>query len=167
MFWIGGFVVSVLVAIAWQDFKFRAVYWWLFLLLFSGLWTISLLEVGFPLAAERMLYNCAFVLLQVFLLSLYFAVKNRRWLNIFDGYFGLGDLCFLLAVSVYFSLTHYLFFYVLSLLFVVLISGIIRLASPEVNLKIPLAGYQALCLICLLITGFFFPVQAWLLSLGI
>lgn len=137
----------VLLAIAYQDFKFRAVYWWLFVLLVAGLSALSFVETSGSLIASHLLYNCSFLGVQLLFLTLYFSVKQKRLVNIFAEYFGLGDLLFLLSIMVYLSFLNYLFFYLFSLLVVIVVSIASRAFSKNANPKIPLAGEQALMLL--------------------
>lgn len=154
MLLIFGLVLVVLAAIAWEDYKFRAVHWWLFLLLFSGLGLVSFLNFGVRISMERAVQNSVFLVLQVLLLSLYFSLKRGRRVNIFKGYFGLGDLCFLIAVSIYLPLLNYVLFYVGSLLLVIVLSVFRNAFFKQKSSKIPLAGYQAVFLLVLMILDY-------------
>lgn len=144
-------IFIVLLAIAWQDFKFRAVYWWLFVLLMAGLSALTYVETSGSLIKEHLLYNCSFLGVQLLFLTLYFSVKQKRLVNIFADYFGLGDLLFLLSITVYLSFLNYLFFYLFSLLVVIVVSLGGRALSKNSNPKIPLAGEQAIILLALMI----------------
>lgn len=139
LFYFSGIILA---AIAWQDFKYKAVYWWLFLLLLVAL---AIAKIGLTDSSQMstdLLYNSAFLALQMFVLSLYFSFKERKWINIFNGYFGLGDLFFLLSIAPYLSFVNYIFFYLLSL-FVAIVLNFFKKGNTE----IPLAGQQALALL--------------------
>lgn len=135
---------AVLIGMAWQDFKFRAVYWWLFLLLFVVLGQVKLLAANWPLLLNDLGYNVTFVGLQLICLSIYFSIKARHWVNLFNGYFGLGDLLFLLSIAVYFSFFNYILFYLSSLLICVLGSLLVAVFKSDFKTSIPLAGMQAI-----------------------
>ncbi|WP_205943064.1 hypothetical protein, partial [Pedobacter frigidisoli] len=95
--------------------------------------------------------NGLFILFQVFVLSLYISLKNRKPTNIFQGFFGLGDLLFLLCAAFAFSVTYFIVFYILSLLFAIGITLLLKLSAKERLDKVPLAGYQALMLMAVLL----------------
>ncbi|KQR70888.1 hypothetical protein [Pedobacter sp. Leaf176] len=154
---IFGLMLVVLAIIAWEDYKFRAVHWWLFVLLFSGLGLVTFLNFGFRISMERTMQNSVFVVLQVLSLSIYFSLKKGKRVNIFKGYFGLGDLCFLMAMSIYLPLLSYVLFYVGSLLLVILVTVFRNAFLKQNSLKIPLAGYQAICLLMLMILDYGHP----------
>lgn len=130
-----------------QDFKFRAVYWWLFPLLFLVLGLLTYDRTGPDQVTANLFANIGFVFLQIVLLSIYFSVKDRRLVNIFAHHFGVGDLLFLLSVTVYFSLFNYIIFYVTSLVMVIVFTLILNQLVKKTNPKIPLAGEQALLLV--------------------
>ncbi len=143
------FLLMILVLMAWQDFKFRAIYWWLFPLLLVGLLWLKIDGGEQATIPFNLLTNGLFLSAQFLLLSLYFSIKERKWVNLFKAYFGLGDLLFLLCLTVYFSFLNYILFYIATLFLVILITVLTRLLSLKANTTIPLAGWQALML-CLL-----------------
>lgn len=132
-----------LICITIQDFKYRAVYWWLFpslMLLLSG---FIYIKYSVEVLVDNACINTLFIGLQIIFLSIYFMVKKGKWVNIFKGYFGLGDLLLLLSICVYFNLKSFIWFYLISLLIIISISILNR---NKHEIKIPLAGYQALFL---------------------
>lgn len=137
---------AILLFIAWQDFKFRAVYWWLFPLLLITLAIAKVWQTNSLQMASDLRYNCAFLGVQLLTLSLYFSLKQRNLVNIFNGYFGLGDLLFLFSIAAYFSVVNYIIFYLLSL-FLAIVLSLFR----EANAKIPLAGQQAIALLLIIL----------------
>lgn len=168
--WIIGFGVMVLLGFTgYQDFKFRAVYWWIFPLLLMGLSCLAIQTIGWNAVFRHSYQNLAFLLIQMLFLTVYFSLKNKALLNIFEGYLGLGDLLFLLCISVYFSFGNYIVFYILSLLVVILFSLAARQVFKVTEQKIPLAGYQAILLFILLLADQFSPAfslvsDEWLIS---
>lgn len=138
-----------------QDFKFRAVYWWLFPLLFFALGLLTYDRTGANQITTNLFANFGFVSLQIALLSIYFSVKERRLVNIFVHHFGIGDLLFLLSVTVYFSLFNYILFYVTSLIMVIVFTLILNQLVKKTNPKIPLAGEQALLLVLFMAVDWF------------
>lgn len=128
-----------------QDVKSCSVYWiffpvltGLFLLLHytehnSQSWTWG--SAGF---------NIAFFVAQLVLVTIYFSVRNRKWTNITAELLGLGDVLFILSIAFYLSIFNFLFFYIASLIVVLVCWLVWQLASPLKSRHIPLAGLQAL-----------------------
>lgn len=141
-------IFAVLVAIAWQDFKFRAVYWWLFVLMPLGLAILGL-NHGWKHLVHQAIGNVVFLTFQLLFLTVYFSVKNRSVVNIFKADFGFGDLLFLFGATVYFSTFNYVFYYALSLMCVIGLNLALSVTTAKRNNNntIPLAGYQSLVLI--------------------
>jgi len=141
----------VLGVMFYQDLKFRAIYWWLFPLLFVFLFTYSARTAGWLAVLDFAAWNSLFVLFQVILLTAYISLRSRKFTNIFSGYFGLGDLLFLICIAGSFSLLNFVCFYVVSLLISIMIMLFVHWFSRSNQQKIPLAGYQALLLIAVLL----------------
>jgi hypothetical protein len=155
MFFLQGGIMMVLAGMVYQDFKFRGIYWWLFPLLLFLFVLDALLHFTFAGTLSSAGANLLFLSAQVLFLSAYVSLRNRKLTNIFKGYFGLGDLLFLLCLSFCFSFLNYIAFYLLSLMLVILLTLVFNGRSGDKGKKIPLAGYQALFLILLLGIGFF------------
>lgn len=147
-------VLVLLMGIAWQDFKFRAVYWWLFPALMLGLGLLKYQESSGNALWLDLAYNVGFLGLQLLFLSLYFSLKEKRWVNIFKAYFGLGDLLFLIIISSYLSFLNYLAFYIWSLCLIVIITLTGKWLNKDQNPKIPLAGEQAILFLMLMLIDF-------------
>ncbi len=149
----------VLLAILFQDCKSYSVYAFYFpilgllLLARNYYWShLSISEIG-----ERFIFNFLFLLLQGSLVSLYFSIKNKRWVNIFQNQFGAGDALLLVTLAIGFSFINFVLFYVVSLCFVLGMSLLISTFHGETpenrskSKKIPLAGLQAGLLIVYLL----------------
>jgi len=150
-----GGIMMVLVGMVYQDFKFRGIYWWLFPLLLL-LFVLDVLQrYSFARLAATAGSNMIFIIVQMSLLTSYVSLRRRKFTNIFKGYFGLGDLLFLLCIAFYFSCLNYIAFYLLSLMIVIVLTLIFGKRSRAEKEKIPLAGYQALLLILIMATSFF------------
>lgn len=155
MLFVSLIMAILLTAVAYQDFKFRGVYWWLFALLLLSSGLVAVVKTNFLTVLEHALYNSIFISLQLFLLSLYFSIKQGKFTNIFKGYFGLGDLCFLISITVYLSFLNYVLYYMISLLSVILFTWVLQVVNKAGQGKIPLAGYQAIILLGLMLMDFY------------
>ncbi|AZI24064.1 hypothetical protein EA772_01415 [Pedobacter sp. G11] len=147
---LGG-IIMVLGMMFYQDLKYRGIYWWLFPLLFLGLFAHSVFVSGCMNVLMISLWNSSFVLLQVFLLTLYISFRKWKLTNIFEGYFGIGDLLFLISIACAFSVVNYVMFYIVSLLLCILLTLLLKYNKNHSGEKIPLAGYQSLMLIGVLL----------------
>jgi len=116
------------------------------------------------------LINIGFLASQILLVSAYFSIKNKRLINITDQLLGLGDILFLLSISIYLSVLNFLVFYILSLVIVLFSWLTWQLFSQKKGHEIPLAGLQALILIVVLscdwwVKNLNLTVDTWLLNL--
>ena len=141
--------MGCLLFLFYQDLRYRAVYWLIFPVLLALLVGVTLGEsLGREILISSSL-NLAFLMLQLMLLTIYFSMKNKKWVNITKDYLGWGDILFLLTVAFFLSPMNYLFFYIGSLSLVLLFT----LATIGNNNKhrIPLAGLQSLLFAALLL----------------
>lgn len=150
-------ILVCLSVIFYQDMHYRAVYWVCFPIL-----TILLLGAKYKFsgvhdALTDAMYGLAFFGVQLFLLWVYFAVKNKKPVNITKHYLGLGDILFLIAVAFYLSPLNYIVFYILSLLVVLIYTLIKRAFIKEDSPYIPLAGLQAVILGVVVVFSIFKP----------
>ncbi|CAH0304069.1 hypothetical protein SRABI27_04854 [Pedobacter sp. Bi27] len=158
MFLLQGGIFMVLAGMLYQDLKYRGIYWWMFpiLLLLLAIGTVQIL--GFSEMIAQVVKSCLFLGLQFLALTAYISIRQKKLTNVFNGFFGLGDLLFLLAISFGFSFLNYVLFYLLSLMMVVLFTAIFGHHTQAHGKKIPLAGYQALLLMILMAVSWYKPV---------
>lgn len=143
-------VLSLCLAIFYQDIKHREVSSIFFLLLAIAGTAINLLQPGgFRQLAINTGINLFICLLLLAMLKLYFLIKEKKLNSIVNTKIGAGDIYFLIACSFFFSPILFCVFLMLSLLFSLLTAGFSLLVSnPSINKNsIPLAGLQSLCLI--------------------
>ena len=162
-------ILLLLLVVAWQDFKFRAIYWWLFPLLICALALEKSLAVTTTDMIVDFAINVTFLTAQLLLLTLYFSIKQQKLVNIFKHLFGLGDLLFLVCIAAYFSIYSYIAYYLLSLLIVLLVTLVWNNIAHLKSLKIPLAGEQAMFLIGIKLVTYFneqliFTSDTWLVK---
>jgi hypothetical protein len=163
--------IILLLLIFLQDLKGRAVYWFLFPLLALLLTVIRIQQhLVFVDFLRGALLNLGFITLQLLTLTLYFSLKNRRWVNITAELLGWGDILFFLSIAFYLPFINYLFFYIVSLTGVLLAWLIWRSISQHKHPFIPLAGLLSLAVAGLLTADWWFKSfnladDAWLLNL--
>jgi hypothetical protein len=149
--------IAILLSIFLQDLRDRSVHWFLFPLLVVTITCIRLLN-HFVLSEfeQSVIINIGFVVLQLLILTIYFSIKNKKWINITGQLLGLGDILFLLSISFYLSVLNFLFFYIVSLVGVLLLWVGWQAVSAKKNKFIPLAGFQSLILILLLASDWWY-----------
>lgn len=140
-----------LISVFYQDLRYRAVYWWCFPVIFVLLLVLTRENADWHSVVANSLYNVAFLLLQLVVLTVYFSFRQRKLVIITKGLLGWGDILLLLCLAFYFSPLTYLLFYVSSLIIVLLFTLLIRLKDKEAGMKVPLAGLQALLFAILLV----------------
>ena len=140
----------ILTLIFYQDLKYRAVNWLLFLGLAILGFTMSLLAIGFKNTLLNAMFNNVVVLLELSLVYLYFLIKMRRGIKFINEKLGIGDVMMLFALSFSFSPVNFMVFVLLSLI----ISLSIALIWKE-GPTIPLAGYMGLCYLIFLTLNHF------------
>lgn len=108
--------------------------------------------------------------MQFLLVSAYFSLKNRCWVNITAELLGWGDILLLLSITFYLSVLNFLFFYLVSLAMSLTAWLIWKIVSKRENKQIPLAGFQAICLFVFLMSDWYWlhfnaADDTWLLNL--
>jgi len=142
-----------------QDLKHREIHILLPVVVF--LIALGLLQLKGILNYVIPLYNIGFFIFIFSILILYMSIKNKSFLNPFANYFGMGDLLFFIAIAPFFILNNYIFFFILSMLF----SIVLQLAFKKWmnNDTVPLAGFSALLLIMAISSDLLFDFQKFTL----
>lgn len=150
-------ILICLSVIFYQDMQYRAVYWICFPILAVLLFFVKYKFSGMAESLTDAIYGLSFFAVQLFLLWVYFAVKNRKPVNITKHYLGIGDILFLMAAAFYLSPVNYVVFYILSLIVILMYTLIKRFFIKEDSPYIPLAGLQAVILGLVLVFSIFKP----------
>lgn len=162
MEWLYAVLLVCLIFIFIQDIKYRLVHVVLFILVFvSSVLLVN--DLPLNLIIKKISYNAFFFLLIFFVLFVYMSFKNKKIVSPFKYYFGLGDFIFYLAITPLFYLKNYIIFFIISMLWALLIHGLITFYNKK-DITIPLAGYTALLLQLLLLFELFFLPKGLLLS---
>jgi len=149
-------IILVLFGIFFQDIKSRSLYWFWFPVLVPLflICNIVVRHIPFTELWHDIAYNICFIGFQLLVVSIYFSIKNKEWTNISKNLLGLGDILFLLSVAFYLSFLNYIFFYISSLMVVLIFWIPISTLSKKNNKQIPLAGLQSVILIVFLMFQF-------------
>jgi hypothetical protein len=146
-------ITCLLLAIAIEDFRFRAVHWFLFPAIFLLLSALSYHQHILSFSLKNAAVNCFFIGTQLLLTTLYFSFRKRKVVNLFESYIGLGDIAFLISISGAFPTPDFILFYISSLLLTLLIFAGFIIYKKNTVFQIPLAGTQSL----IFLTLFLFP----------
>ncbi|MBA8986150.1 putative membrane protein [Sphingobacterium soli] len=150
MIWLTVSLVSC-IAIAVEDFLNRMVHIVWYSLLMIGILGYSLKRTDWEVFLENTLLCLTFIAILILLMTLYFSIKEKKIVNLFDQYLGLGDILFFIVIGFYFDIISYILFFIGSLLISLLFTPIIFKFQGKEN-YIPLAGLQSVCfaLYCIL-----------------
>lgn len=146
--------IALLGTLAYQDFKSRAVAWYLPILLFAvALWSAF---QNNQVWIFEWLMSLLFLVFQLAAVYLYFAItrKNFRF-KFFDQFLGWGDVLFLVAVIPFFSFKRYLLYYSTSLIFALSAHLLWSKLKKKQLLHIPLLGWLGLYFIAVFLVEFY------------
>jgi hypothetical protein len=144
----GWLLVPVLSIVVWEDFKYRAVSWWLFLLLAAMAFFVEYQWFSFIDVSM----NAGFVIIQLVILTIYFSIKEKKKVNLMTRYLGLGDILFWIILCLLFSPVNFTLFFMASMVLVMIVVGVWKIAKLKpVMTTVPLAGIQAAVLLAVLL----------------
>ena len=153
-------VLFLLVAIIFQDFRFRAVSWIILPVLFLAIVAIRIHEDGINNALTNTAINFALVSLQLIFTLGYFVLIHKMKVSDFTRRFiGWGDILFFIAVTPAFTFPVYLAYMVTGLLLTLAVYSTGRSLRRQTSapLQIPLAGLFAFYTIVLQALLLVFP----------
>lgn len=138
-------IILVVLFIAFlQDWKFRAISWTIFPLLFGA--TVTLFFIN-EKPWQILCLNLLFIALVFTALFLYVAIKRKKFVNLFRADLGLGDVLFLIGVAPLFWMQNFILFFITGMFFAAIFQLLVNRWKPSQT--IPLAGYLSLYLIVL------------------
>jgi hypothetical protein len=152
IFFIG--LLVCLLIVFFQDWKYRAIHVLLPVVIFFTSYFIIKHEN--KLSNKIMLLNICFFTITLSILTIYMSIKNKRFLNPFQNYFGFGDLLFYITITPLFNLKNYILFFILSMFFAIGLQFALRKTMKHNT--VPLAGFSALLLSILLIVNSFLSI---------
>ena len=139
-------LVPLLLIIAYQDVKYRAVSILLFVVLFFSVLLVRFL-VGMPFISSVTIINIVYIFLLMIILLGYFRIRFKSWAMLKRG-LGLGDLIFWMIIAFLLSSQLFLIWFNSTLILALVVHMICsRFGWYGSKEKIPLAGIQALLLI--------------------
>ena len=153
-------LILILLVILYQDFKHKAIDWYLFLLLPLIIILLRFNEPG--KLVLNFLINFIFLSFNSLMLFAYFSLKNRKFINPLKKYIGIGDIFFFTALALFFSPLNFILFFSGSML-ITLLTFLFAFALRKENLKreIPLAGFVSGLLLVLLFFNYFISINLY------
>ncbi len=148
-------LIVCLLIITIQDFKHRAISWYILPVMFLAFLFKSFSFINCHQVLKFGIINLSFIIIQFVLLTIYMSIKNKKMTNIINSYIGVGDLLFFLVLSLAFSPVNFIVFYIISLLFTLLFYALYNAILRNTSSQIPLAGMQSICLIIVLLCSQF------------
>lgn len=152
-------ICMFLIYLSYQDFRYRAISWWLIPVLFLLLAYNNVQNASFELVYHNLAFNFIFILIQTGLLFIYFSIKNRGFVNIINNYIGIGDFLFFMVLTVCFSVFNYVVFQVVSFIIVAMFFWIFRLLKKDLDPLIPLAGGMSLLYLLMFIIARIYKIN--------
>jgi len=127
---------AISAAITYEDFKHRAVHWWLF----GGFGILSLIYFsanGFLPETSNIVMNIGFIITQLAVSFLYLSLRRKRTIKLGSEYIGWGDIVLFLLLCPLFETVIFLVFFTATLSASLIIGKILKMKT------IPLAGIQS------------------------
>lgn len=150
-------IFVLLLLMGYQDFKHRAITWYLFPMLF-GLLFMRQIFINAQLIPDllwNILLNISLIVLIVCITSIYFLFKGFSLKLFFTTKIGTGDLLFFICITPQFNIFNLCFFLIfgsiISLLYQATIFGLSKCFKLKYTSSIPYAGILALLLIPVLL----------------
>ncbi len=150
-------ICFVLLVLAIQDFRLRAVHWILFPILLSLFIIDSLSHVDLKDYISGIAINLLLVSTQGVVLLVYYTVRGKKLKHILTNTLGLGDILFIIIMAFAFSWTSFLLFYIAGLIFALFFWMITIFITGNSHRLIPLAGLLAIFMIIVMIAEAFIP----------
>ena len=130
--------IAILVLCFYQDVRFRGIHWFVFPLVLAGALTLNWDQLDLIVLA----YNIGFVVFLLLGLTFYLTLKEQKLVNITKGYFSLGDILFILALTPLFTIQWFVIFFTFGTIITLMFHLIASMIKPQKT--IPYAGYMAI-----------------------
>lgn len=140
-------VIIVLAVMAVQDFRYRGISWYNFVMLGAFLF----LAKG-SLDTVEITFNLIFITATFLLMTAWFSFRESKWINLLTCHIGLGDYLFLLCLALYLPFITFFSFFLFSVTLIAVVFGLYLWLFKPKGLTVPLAGLQSLLLLLLMAT---------------
>lgn len=150
-------LLLLLAVVLFQDLKQRQISWFLIPLLLVSFVAQGLVQIAANELMRYTLFNIGFIVVQLFILTAYISIKNKRLVNIINSYLGIGDVLFIAVVAAAFSPLNFIVFYIVALLFTLIVFLVVHSLIKNVSKEIPLAGAMAAVMMVLIMVNHWLP----------
>lgn len=148
-------LIGLLSIVSYQDFKSRAISWFLIPLLLITFIFYGISIIDIPEYITFFSLN-VFMLLNILIgTTIVISIKEKKLTNIIDTYLGLGDILFFFILTTLFSPINYFIFLIGSILLFSIIFSINLFISKKKKAFFPLAGAMSVLLIITITTQHF------------
>jgi len=137
-------IVGLLICV-FQDIKDRGIH--VLVLICIGLLTI-VLNYKLNYNWSDIGYSVLFLSVNISILFIFLSVKNKKMINLFENYLGMGDVVFFLAVIPLFSFRNFILYFIVGM-FISMFFHLVFNKFQNYD-TIPLAGYLSIFLVFLL-----------------
>ena len=135
-----------------QDWKYREIH--IALPFFIYILSVAVIKLPIKLTLQNSAVNIIFFFVVFTVMVVYMSVKNKKLINPFQNYFGLGDVLFYCSITPFFEIKNFILFFISSMIFAIILQVI---SNKNKTTTVPLAGFSALLLVMCIITNFIFP----------
>ncbi len=135
--------VIILIVISFQDFKYRAISWYLPLVLGATLFFLKTDNEDVSATLIVIALNIVLLTVSIIGIVIYYSMKEKKLVNIFDTYIGWGDILMLYVFCFGFSFFNFILFYFLSLLLSIILYSTFLIIKKEIKL-IPFAATMSI-----------------------
>lgn len=155
MWLVKSLLIISCIAIFVFDIKYRAVYWWLYVLVFGMSLYIALQHTSFSVWKIHTAINLLVITVQFVVLQIWYIIRVRRFEFMFRKAIGLGDVLFLLCPVVLLPVPLFLYFLVIGFILSLLAHGIALRMFANYSKTVPLAGYLSIVYALVIIANMF------------
>lgn len=143
--WLKWLTILILLGICYEDFRYRLVRLWLYLLLLL----VTLIQRSEEFSAQFFVFvgiNLMYIALMLAVLSLYLYFKHGRFRNLVL-FMGVGDILLLFILAFWFETVEFVIFNTISFTIALVVNVVlVRFPAYAHHKTVPLAGVQSLCL---------------------
>ncbi len=137
-------LIAVLATIIYQDFRYREIWWFTPPLLFIGAFAYKWQTLNW----QHFAFNFLFIGILIVFLVIYVRFRFGSN-NLFQEYFGLGDVLLLLAITPIFGFPFFIYFFTGAT--IISLIGHLVFTLFKTSKSIPYAGYISACTVVFLL----------------
>lgn len=141
-------VILLLIGVAYEDYSSRLIHWWLFPLIATGLFGLSVIRGGLQTTLNDSLMNLGYLTLLLGTLVTMMAIRSGGFTQVLNSKIGWGDIWFLAASALGMSFSSFVLWVVIAAIGGLLVGVAMKILIRRAD--IPWAGIMAVILIVVL-----------------